>query len=953
MNDVVPLLKFTPSAQSPEVLEAITVQREPLIAALVDAALDTAGGLRHHLLVGPRGIGKTHILSLVASRVRAADPDARSVVVAWLDEDPWSIRTYGKFLAAIAAAVAHETGDAQLAAAAAELRRDPEGADGARGEELLRHTVDRRRLVLLAENLDEVFRRIGSEGESRFRAFAEDWGQMLVLATTPQLFAGVRRHASPFYGFFAIDHLDELSLESAITLMRRIADLRRDERLLQFLETDVARRRLAAVEALAGGHPRVWLLLAGCVSVPAIEELVPLFLEALDELTPYYQDRLRELGDQQQEIVVLLAEAGGALSNRALSEQSGIPQKQVATALRQLTERGYVRSASLPADLRSGDRRMSFWELREPLMRLCLDVKQARGTPLRIVVAFLRAWYGPRLLDELDRLPPTAELATAYACEAFRTLEVSLWGDDLMRGSAEEILARAERGLALRRDDATLKLAKATALLMQERYADALPIVEQLLALRPGGVAELALRVQIAMVRKALGMPFEGEQIAVEALELGRTGGETLPLAAVTAFAWELAGCDAEALEAFSLASDLDPGNVLFVTRRGVALSRLGRHAEALAAFDRAIELMPDQPAFHDSRGTTLVHMGRLAEALEAFARAGQLDPTNAWYVGAQGEVLLALGRLDEALSAYERALELDGSDARGHNGLGIGLAALGRREEALEAFLRAAELDPTDAVVRENCAIELTQLGRHEEALHAFEQAATLDPENGTLRRRISRLLELLGRIEDAVAAASSAVELDPEDPANHDTYADLLLQQGRFDQAQAAARRAVDLDGADPEYRFTLAAVVLAQGDTAHGISLVREALGMWREHRDGPAGEPELLCAILWALYPARERRQDLIAQLVAAYRDAGALEQLGGGVVRSISLFLDEAVTQERADAWVEDWAAAPFAYADIPVRMLEAARAWKGDRDQAHLLALPPEQRAILLELLPR
>ena len=269
-----------------------------------------------------------------------------------------------------------------------------------------------RRLVLLVENLDEVFRRIGADGQSRFRAFAEDWQQLLILASAPQLFAGVQRHASPFYGFFAVTHLDELSLTSATELLKRIANLHGDEALARYLDTDTAAHRLTAVEALAGGHPRIWLLLAGCISIAGIDELVSLFLEALDDLTPYYQDRLHELSDQQQELVVLLGEAGGALSNRELTERSGLGQAQVAKLLSQLADRGYVRHATLPEHLAGGDRRMTFWELREPLMRLCLDIKQARGEPLRLVVEFLRAWYGTKLLDELDRLPASATLAT-------------------------------------------------------------------------------------------------------------------------------------------------------------------------------------------------------------------------------------------------------------------------------------------------------------------------------------------------------------------------------------------------------------------------------------------------------------------------------------------------------------------------------------------------------------
>jgi Flp pilus assembly protein TadD len=816
MTDIVPLLKFTPSAQDPKILEAITVQREPLIAGLVDSALDTQGGVRHHLLVGPRGIGKTHILSLVASRIRAAEDRDDSVVMAWLDEDPWAIRTYDKFLAAVIARVAAETDDAELARSAVTLRSSREETSGLTGEELLRGALGDRRLVLLVENLDEIFRRIGPDGQARFRAFAEDWRQLLILASTPQLFAGVRRHTSPFYGFFAVTHLDELSLESATELLKLIAKLHGDSALLRFLSTDIATRRLTAIEAMAGGHPRVWLLLAGCISIPAIDELVPLFLEALDDLTPYYQDRLRELGDQQQELVVLLGEAGGALSNRELAERSGVAQNQVATMLRQLSDRGYVRRARLPGGLSAGDKRTSFWELREPLMRLCLDVKQARGEPLRMVVEFLRAWYGPSLLDELGRIPPSARLATTYASEAFRTLETPLEADDLFHGSPNEILSRVERGLTLQPQNPILQAAKVGGLLMAERYREACDQIEQILATRPSPDVDLSLRVQLAVARQRLGESVDADGLIAEALELRRSDPDDPNVMDLVGCTYTLAGQEEEALAAFTQASELDPSDAEYHHHRGLILGHLGRHEEALAADTKATELDPGDASYHDHRGFTLGH------------------------------------------------------------------------------------------------------LGRHEEAL----------------------------------AAHTQATELDPTNPQYHNSRADALRELGRIDEAERAARHAIfELEGENELYRFTLAEIILTRGDSKSAVSALRDALSVWSRERRTPPGETGLLCRLLWEHFQGAARRE-IIAQILTAYGEIDSIEELGRGVVSSIPLFVDDSVSQQKADSWVGDWSNAPPATGlEIPLNMLEAARAWKRDRDKAHLLALPPEQREILVNLL--
>jgi tetratricopeptide (TPR) repeat protein len=1051
MSDVIPLLKFTPSAQDPQVLEAITVQREPLIKKLVEVALAAEDSAPHQLLVGPRGIGKTHILSLVASRLRAEE-SSDSFTLAWLEEDPWPIGSYGKLLAAILAQIAEERSDPPLAARADELRasRDESGREA---EEALRDAVGGSRLVLLVENLDEIFRRIGANGQERLRAFIENWKRMLVIATAPQLFEGVQLHESPFYGFFAITHLEELNLDSATELMRRVAELRNDEKLVEFLGTDIARRRLAAVEALAGGHPRIWLLLSGCVSIQAIDELVPLFLEALDELTPYYQDRLRELGDQQQEIVVLLSEAGGALSNRALAERSGIAQNQVATILKQLAERGYVRRAEVSEEIAEGDARLSYWELREPLMRLCLDVKQARGKPLRMVVEFLRAWYGPRLLDELAALPPSAKLASLYVSEAFRTFDDALPPDELLRGSPSEILARAELGLSLAPERTDLQVARASSLVMERKFEQAREAYEALEEVDGPPQFKLSIAIQLAAVKDALGESIDGDVLAAQLLELGDEELDDAEAQRLTAMGLtslgrneEAAGAyqrtveldpedpivfggygrtlgelgrHKEALDALTRAVQLDPENDVNQANLGIALRELGRHEEAAEAFERAIELAPDKAYLReyastltklgrdeqaldslteaaeldpeDARiqsgcGNLLLRLRRFNDAIAAFSRAIKLDPGNAYCQDRLGVALGHLGRFDEAMVAHDRAVELSPDNSAIQNNRGAALIALGRYEDALEAFTRAIEIEPDDSELLSNQAVALIHLGCLDEALAAFRRGADRSVDNPIFHLNFSEALRRAGHYEEALAVLDRAIELSPDDgsffgakalaledldrldealsayrqasdlePTNaefRNLLANLLRRLGRLDDAQAAAREAIARGAQNPIYRFTLVEISLTGGNIESAVSQLREALEIWSEQRHTPPGETGLLCRILWEL-PVTVERRNAIERIVAAYDEFDAAEELGRGLVSSISLLADPEAGLDAARSWVDDWRAADEVEdLQIPMRLLRAAGAWKEDRDRSHLLELPPEQRQILIDLLP-
>src|SRR5438477_12450778 len=63
-----PLYKYTPGQASAEELEATFVARAPLLDQLVTRAEQwlAGAGPEHTLLLGPRGIGKTHLLRLLA-----------------------------------------------------------------------------------------------------------------------------------------------------------------------------------------------------------------------------------------------------------------------------------------------------------------------------------------------------------------------------------------------------------------------------------------------------------------------------------------------------------------------------------------------------------------------------------------------------------------------------------------------------------------------------------------------------------------------------------------------------------------------------------------------------------------------------------------------------------------------------------------------------------------------
>lgn len=378
---------FTPSLMSAEALEAVFVQRHTLAGRLVDLVREsTTGKARHHsLLIGPRGIGKTHLISLLYHRV-VGDQDLSSKLrVAWLREEEWGVSSFLDLLLRIARALDAEYGDASLAAQTEALFElsPPEAQEAA--AEMLEAYLGDRTLLLLTENLDDIFRGMGTDGQQRLRAHLQDNATWSIVATSQTLFGGVSLRKSPFYGFFRIQHLQELSLEEARELLSRIASSAGDEDLVAYLGTPMGRARIRAVHHLAGGNHRVYVIFSRFLTRDALDQLVEPFLCMLDELTPYYQERMKFISVQQRKIVELLCNTRPAIPVKEIAKRCFVTHQVASGQLKQLRDRGYVRSVKVG--------RESYYELREPLMRLCVDVKRDRAAPIRLFVDFLRLWY--------------------------------------------------------------------------------------------------------------------------------------------------------------------------------------------------------------------------------------------------------------------------------------------------------------------------------------------------------------------------------------------------------------------------------------------------------------------------------------------------------------------------------------------------------------------------------
>lgn len=563
MSDRPFISHFSPQRTDPELLEQIHVQRHELLAesvALIRESVLTEN--KHHLLfIGPRGVGKTHLVRLIHYRLGQQADLGDKMRFAWLNEDE-TATSFLKLLILIYRDVS---------------QRYPQefpledlqgvyglGVDVARerlGKRLLKH-LGSHTLVVLMENLDSLFKHM-PEGEQRtWRAFVQNHPVFATVGTAQSLFDDVADRKQPFFGFFDTRHLTPLDVQDAIQLLKKIAHLNDQQDLVEFLDTPSGHARVQAIHDLAGGNPRIYLIFSDFLTPESLDDLVRPFEETADrQLTSYYQERLRWLSPQQQEIIQFLCHQRQPVPVKNIAEGLFTTHNSITAQLRQLKDFRYLKANQ------SG--REVFYELAEPLMRLALQIKDTHDRrPLSLIVDFLRVWYDrEEIVRRLDVLGPE-NAARCYFEEALKRIDSG--EPNLRHLLLRQILGEVD---LLKCDDAKLNvlrsLAKETGNV--EDWAK--------LSLALSGRGEFTGMVEsINHVLEARGVPFDVAALllAMKAVALGQLG------------------CHDEALRDIDAALNLsqtpiEPMFFLYFTR-GSSFLGIGDYNGAIADFDSVIK---------------------------------------------------------------------------------------------------------------------------------------------------------------------------------------------------------------------------------------------------------------------------------------------------------------------------------------------------------------------------
>ena len=717
-----------------EMLERLFMVRQPVLEALMKRikTLGHTPSPHHTLLVGPRGAGKTHLISLVYHRSKSlTDPsnsNSKPLRIAWLPEDPWTLVSYGRLLAAI-------------------LERVVPNFDNLKSTEPqldahIRHTSrEDGPILVLAENLDQILDAIGDAGQQKLRNLLQTESGILIIASTTRLDRSLSSHAAPFFGFFDTIRLDPFSPEEAREMLTTLAREANNSELAKRLSDNESLARIHTIAHLAGGQPRLWALLGSALTVEDLRDLTTLLLNRFDDLTPYYQEQLARLSPMQRLIVAELATADRPLPVKDLAERIGYDQRSTAKAVSDLTERGWLKPTStiFTALL---DRRRTYYDLAEPLARLAFQIKDSRGEPLPLIVDFLTNWFDVEQLQTFSESDYCMVALSRMESDDVGTLARRLTSLPTSRVKSLNLLGQVEDALAA---VAAGNAEPVMALPSSLRQAIELRAQDE------AGLIPVRLSLLSDALREVGNVPRDATNAAwiarAERLDTEAQSSESrLMLVRWFASSWHFD--DAEAALS-TITSDLE--HIQGAAAIACAYQEAGHITEAIALLEQV--LSDSIHLLGEDHASTLSSRNNLANA---YQEAGRITEATALHEQVLTDCIRLLGE-DHASTLSSRNNLANAYASTGHI-----IKAIALYEQVLTDRIRLLGEDhPSTSSSRNNLAGAYLSAGRITEAIALLEQVLTDSirvlghdhPHTLAWRNNLANAYRKAGRITEAIA--------------------------------------------------------------------------------------------------------------------------------------------------------------------------------------------------------
>lgn len=748
-------------------------RRDFLNTILKELTLQTGESPKQHwLVVGPRGIGKSHLLTLLYHKVKLTPDLSRLWIPVLFPEEIRLESNLAKFLERAGNEIIHELQGIDLKAADAirdKIAKTKTLPVRERDDYLfsvlswITETTGKY-ILFITENLQHLLgKKLSLIEQKKFRAFLQTTDCVTLLGSATTVFNALHDHSHPFYNFFHIHRLTDLSFDEMKVLIGSI--------LTATGRTDLAERlveneaRIKALSVFTGGNPRMAVFLADILKTDVPEEMLDLMDGILDELTPYFETIFKDIPDCLETVINTLAAFEPAQSPTEITAHLEGQSTTIRNYLKQLKDSGYVRVAFSRG-------RSNYYCLNEYLYRIWFQMRDSgHREETRWLLELLLMLYSPAmLLEEREKVEsdcwPEDESPHAYSRLIVRAADFMVAHPDYCRVIEWCVAStKAEKGTAAKTAQDKKVYTKVSKLIKAKEYDKAVSTLKAYLEVNP----------KVAGAYELLGYCLRKQKSF------------------------------AQAIEQYIKAVRINAESESAYWGWGACLRGLGRYEEAIEKFTKATELSPENPAAYGAWGDCLKALGHYAEAEKKYTTAIAIDPKYIDAYGAWGDCLARQGRYEEAIAKCKMAIEIDPECTAALNSWGACLGQQGRYNEAFEKFKKALELNPEDSVAYRLMGTYLSDQEKYDNAILYVKKAIKINPADHVAFGVWGDCLRATKKYPEADEKYQKAVTINPSDAVAYHAWGGSLQAQKRYEEALAKYQKMIECDpGSKPCYCF-----------------------------------------------------------------------------------------------------------------------------------------------------
>jgi AAA ATPase domain len=348
-----------------------------------------------YLILGQRGLGKTTLLRRLAYAIED-DPDLGA---AWVPlvfpEEQYNIATLSDFwlncVDALGDAIERGGDPAAYRALDARVEGMPRAEPKRRRQalELLLAEANRlgKRLMLLIDNIDIVFDRLGDKDDWEFRRILSAEPRLLLIGASSRALEAVYDYGRPFYEYFQVHELKGLDEAETFELLQALAEQTGQSAVAELLNRHPARVR--TLRLLTGGNPRTLVVLFRILAQSPDGEVDRDLEQLLDLHTPLYKARFEELSTQSQQVVDAMAIHWDPLTAALLAETARLPVNQVSAQLQRLEDSGVVEKTDWYGEKKAA------YQIAERFFNIWYLMRASRRVRRKLIwlVKFLEIWF--------------------------------------------------------------------------------------------------------------------------------------------------------------------------------------------------------------------------------------------------------------------------------------------------------------------------------------------------------------------------------------------------------------------------------------------------------------------------------------------------------------------------------------------------------------------------------